>query len=195
MSRQKLWFKSLSEVPGAAYQGNADLRARLPERNVTPTVEKFDRETLLMWPDGSSPVHKMWTSLDADASTPLLREQVLIALELPGELLDYHFVIQNTAGALWRRRRREPEQIAMAEWLWWVDARLIEAHPSMIRISDEKPDVFSVNAFDQLVDLYETEGLLREALAAAERFHRLSPRQDVVASLRERLANLEAEHA
>ena len=191
---KKLWFRSLSEVHGAAYEGNAQLRARLPQRNVAPSVEKFDRETLLMWPDGSSPVHKIWTSIDTDASTPVLREQVLTALELPGELLDYHFVVQNTAGALWRRRRAEPEQIAMAEWLWWVDIRLIEAHPTMIRIADDKPDVFSVDAFERIVDLYETEGLLRDALAAAERCHRLSPRQEIVSSLRERLANVEAEH-
>lgn len=197
------WFRCFAEVPGVGYTGDAQRRARLPDRNVVPSVHEFafDGEPTisLSWPtpEGStsaSPAHRLAFDDFRDEPTPLLRERVLNALELPGEVMDYHFALQTVAEALFRRRRREPLNLPLVEWLAHLDARLVETHEPLFRVSPQSEDYLSVFALDFLVRLHEREGFLHEALALAERFARFRPRFDTVSALRARVASLRAEH-
>jgi hypothetical protein len=52
-----------------------------------------------------------------------------------------------------------------------------------------------MSAFSCLMDLYEGNGFLREALAVAERAARFEQGQDECESLRERIASIESEDA
>lgn len=198
------WYRRFAEVPGVGYEGDLQLRSRLAGRDVTPSVHRFEfdgRLTVgLSWPtkegsSGASPVHELAFGNWSDQTSPAIRERVLSALELPGQLSDYHFVIQSCADALWKRRRNEPWQVAFVEWLCWWDVRLVEAHSHIIEIAPGKQEYLQVLAFDRLVDLYEREGFLHEALATAERFARFRPNIDTVSELRTRVARLRAEHA
>ena len=199
------WYRRFAEIPGVGYEGDLRLRERLAARNITPEVTRDvfgGREAVsLMWPSragttSASPVHQLTFGTTAEESSENLRERILSALELPGELSDYHFAIQGAAEALWKKRREEPQHIAFAEWLYWWDVRLIEAHPHVVQIRPGEPEYFGVHAFDRIVGLYEREGFLHEALAAAERFARFRPQLDTVSELRERVERLrEEEHA
>jgi hypothetical protein len=198
------WFRRFADVPSVGYPGDLQRRARLRDRDAVPEVHELDfdgeRTVSLMWntPDGStsaSPVHSLAFGDFRNESSEQARERVLSALELPGEIMDYHFAIQHVAELLYKRRRAEPQHLAFVEWLAWFDARLVEAHEPLFRISPESDEYLAVFAIDFIARLYEREGYLREALAFAERFARFRPRLDTVSELRARVAQLEAEHA
>ena len=205
MRNDERWYRRFAEVPGLRYEGDLRLRSRLRARDAVPEVSRFDFDgqssVSLMWPmigggsTGASPAHELafggW-----DDPSDKIRERILSALELPGILSDYHFAIQSASEALWRRRREEPGQLAFVEWLCWWDVALIEAHPYVIEFEqDGKKRYFAVHAFDRIVGLYEREGFLHEALAAAERFAPFRPNIDTVSELRARVAKLREEHA
>jgi hypothetical protein len=108
------WYRRFAAVPGVGYEGDLRLRERLPARNATPKVTRYEfdgSETIsLMWPtlqgeSSASPVHQLAFGIPADEPSEKTRERVLTALELPGELSDYHFAIQGAGDASWKRRR------------------------------------------------------------------------------------------
>lgn len=174
------------------------------DRDAKPEVYSFeyggDAVTSLSWatPDGStsaSPASRFASGGDRPESSDQARERVLSALELPGQILDYHFAIQGLSELLYKRRRTEPQHLPLAESLAWLDVRIVEAHPLLFRLSPDKEDCIGILAFNFLVELYEREGYLHEALAAAERFARFRPGVDAVTDLRARVARLQAEHA
>ena len=111
---------------------------------------------------------------------------------MPGEISDYHFAIQQAADELWKRRRDQPAQIGFVEWLSWWDARLVETHPEAFENPPGSGEYLRVPAFERIVGLYEREGFLHEALAAAERFEKFGGIN--VADLRARVAQLREEH-
>ena len=198
------WFRCFAEVPGVAYPSDPQRRARLPERDAVPEVHTYNfegkRSVSLSWTarDGStsaSPVHRLAFGNLASETSEQSRERVLSALELPGELMDYHFVIQSVLERLYTRRRAEPKHLPFVEWLAWFDAKLVESHQSSFRISLDNHDYINVFALSFLVELHEREGYLHEALALAERFARFRPHVDTVTDLRARVALLRAEHA
>lgn len=203
MRQQRKWFPRFADVPGVGYEGDLERRSRLPASNAVPIEDRLvlagRRMATLSWrtDEGStsaSPAHQLAFGSWTDETSEAIRERVLNALELPGELSDYHFAIQGAAEALWKRRREEPTLIALVEWLCWCDVRLIEAHPSVIEIEPGKAQYYRVHAFERIVGLYQREGFLHEALAAAERFARFEPTDDVVTELRERVRQLGDEH-
>lgn len=198
------WFRSFAEVPGVGYPGDPQRRARLHDRNVVPEVRAYNfdgqKTVSLMWrtAEGStsaSPARRLGCDDIRGESSAHTRERVLSALELPGELMDYHFLMQSAAESLYKRRRHEPQQLAFVEWLAWFDVRLVETHESLFRISPDKEEYLSVFALDFLSGLHEREGYLQEALALAERFSRFRRNQDAITQLRARVAQLRAEHA
>lgn len=202
MPKGTTWYRRLADIPGIGYAGDDALRARLPDRDAKPRVERFEfdgeRTTTLSWRtsagEGStSPVQSLAHATRQNELSDEARARVLTALELPGEPGDYHFAIQGVADLLWDRRREEPQHLPFVEWLSWLDVRLVEAHPEAVRASPDKDEYFRITALHRLVDLYEREGFLREALAAAERFARFRPRVDI-SELRVRVARLNAEH-
>lgn len=199
-----LWYRCFADVPGVGYLGDAQRRIRLPQRDAVPELNEFDfdgrHHTSLSWrtPSGStsaSPVHEIAFGDLAKESSAQVREVVLSALELPGEPMDYHFAMQHAAELLYKRRRTEPAFLPFVEWLAWFDARLVETHEALFRISENSAEYLSVFALDFLVDLHEREGYLHEALALAERFARFRPNDSTVIKLRERVAQLRTEYA
>lgn len=197
------WYRRLADIPGIGYAGDDARRARLPERDAKPRVQQFEfngkQTSSLSWPTpgggtSASPVHRLaFSARSEQSSAPQLREDVLTALELPGEPSDYHFAMQHVADLLWKRKREEPEHLAFVEWVSWLDVRLVEAHPEAFKASPDREEYLAISAFHRLVDLYETEGFLRDALVAAERFARFRPAVDIT-ELRARVARLDAEH-
>jgi len=122
--------------------------------------------------------------------------RMMEGLELPGISSDYHFVIQGCVEALWGRRRDEPEVFETVETLCWLDIRLIEARPDTITNEfGEKPSFYRVSAFGRLVELYEREGFLREALEVARRAAVFDQGQAHIERLEARIAALETEYA
>lgn len=177
------WYPRLAEVPKLGYEGSPGVdRTRLPGFDLKPRVQRYEwdgkiRESL-SWPmkDGSTSAAPA-TQLE---STPLPGEtpartalrHCREALELPGTLSNYHFIIQGAHEAMWKYRRREPWVVEEAERLCWLDLRLIQAHPEAITYEGfskgEGPDYPRVLAFYRLISLYEAEGYLREALDVAK---------------------------
>src|SRR5262249_22647509 len=115
------------------------------------------------------------------------------SLELPGVPSDYHFLIQGCASALWAQRRREPQVLEDVETLCWLDIQLIEARPETIRFEhDDEPRFYRVLTFAILIELYEREGYLRDALDVAERSARHGQGAEARDRLARRLATLES---
>ena len=195
----------MAEVPGLSYTAPQDVdRAALPGHDAVPRVFEygFDDETRrsLTWSTpggemGASPAHQRAfggvEKIGARDELRSLRE----ALELPGSLSDYHFAIQRAAETAYKGRQEDPALIGEAERLWWLDVELVETHPSTVRRPQDES--YRVNAYERLVQLYEGEGYLTEAMEIAERGlasgqQHLSPTAE---RLRANLAELEAEEA
>jgi hypothetical protein len=123
-----------------------------------------------------------------------LVQNVYEGLELPGEGTDYHFLIQGCAKELWGRRRDEPDVLEEVERLCWLDIQLVESLPEAVmdEFSDE-PRFYQVLSFDILIDLYEREGFLHEALEVADRAARHGQGFADRDRLAERIAAVETE--
>ncbi len=193
------WYRRVADVPGVGYAGDPSLVAHHPERGATPKVHRLeDSPPSLSWSrrDGcggsSSPAREFGLNEHGPETTQELRVRVLTAIELPGEAMDYHFILMGAGEALWKRRADHPEDLALAEWCWWLDVRVMEAHPEMMRISPEKDEFRSAPTFDRIVSILVREGHIDEALAAAERFARFRPNFDL-SELRARVARMRSE--
>jgi hypothetical protein len=198
------WFRRLAEVPGISYEGSARMnRNKLTGRNAKPTVEtaEFSGEppTYLSWPlssDGfySSPVRR-YSFGDAKETSPAeLTRRIEEALELPGELADYHAAILAFCGAAYGARKAHPKLLQELVRFCLLDIDLVETYPESITFGDEQ--YMHVPAFSILIGLYQREGYLEEALGIAERG--LACKQELekqATELRERVAALQAEDA
>jgi hypothetical protein len=202
------WFPRLADIPNVGYAGHPGMnRSRLPGQNAKPrvrvsTVDGRQHESI-EWPsrDGgtsASPVdqHLSETTGDKAQSSEELLQRLREALELPGEPTDYHFAIQRCIEELWawRRRREQPWLLAEIEQLCWLDIRLIEAMPRSIAFEHHGEQRFyAVAAFDHLIQLYEREGFVEEALDVARRATRFRPEFPKLQDLEQRAATLASE--
>ena len=200
-----IWFRRFGEIPGITYESPADVSGRkLPGRDAVPEIHVFElegkRHETLWWPargggGSASPAHERAFGDFSGVTTPALLKNCHEGLELPGEPSDYHFLIQGSANALWARRREEPQFLADMERLCQLDIQLIEAVPGAVQYeSGEGASFYSVAAFSLLINLYEREGALHEALDIAERASRCGQGDDVREQLVERIAMVESEH-
>jgi hypothetical protein len=196
------WFKGLGEIPGVDYAGDPRVdRSMLVGHDCVPVV----RLKSLSWPmeggtTSASPAarHARGRGVKSQAAMPELLLNMTEALELPGIASDYHFIIQGCVEKLWapRRRREEPQVFEIVERLCWLDIRLIEAKPNSVRIeSGIKRSFVHIVAFPLLIDLYEREGFLREALEVAVRASAFKQADKHAQRLKERTAALESEDA
>lgn len=197
------WYRRLADVPGVPYAGSSTVdRTKLDGHDFEPEVHEFEFDGKvrhsLSWPSASgnstsaSPVHQRTFGGDkAPAHVKLRRLEE--TLELPGELLDYHFAIQGTAQTVFDGRRQDFALLEEVERLCWLDIALIEAHPYVAE--SEPGKFFRVVGYELLMRLYEGEGYFAEALEVAKRSARLGQEYslDRAERLRARLAELEAE--
>ena len=199
------WFRRLADVPGVGYQGSPGIdRTRLPEHDAVPEISSYEfegkRRQSMWWKtkEGgttASPAHRWETKpkkgeSPADTALRKLRETA----ELPGTLSDYHFAIQHCHDELRSYAGEARWVLEEVERLCWLDIRLIEKYPETITSEYEGERTFySVSAFYRLIDLYEKEGYLYEALEVAKLAEKFEQRGEQVAELRERIDLLEAE--
>jgi len=133
----------------------------------------------------------------SESSSDELLDNLWKTLETPGEAADYHFAIQTTAGYLYGRRLDEPGILSWSEWLSWLDVRLIQAVPSAVwtEDADGSGTYYQVAAFHTLLDLYQREGFLGEALQVAEIARSFGQNADLRPQIEERIELLRAEDA
>lgn len=201
------WFRRLAEVPGVSYSGHAEVdRRKLPGHDLQPEVFTFGsherQQNSLLWEtqEGSSsqsPASRWGLRGDLRrAATVSVLRIAYEALELPGTISDYHFVLLLAVEALWGRRRQDPDTLADLERLCLLDISLVEAHPEILRIDggDETSSI-RVPAFQYLTLLYERDGFLGDALAIARRGSSLGQTGSDVEQLEGRVAAARAESA
>jgi hypothetical protein len=179
------WFRRFGDIPGIGYATPEQIgRSSLGGCDDVPEVHthQFDGqlEETLTWPIGdrdcssASPAHFRAFSGFPDTRAAELPATALIrnvheGLELPGEPADYHFLIQNTADALWRRRHNEPDLLDEVERLCWLDIGLIKVRPDAASdVTDGQRRFYSITGFWLLIQLYEDRSDPAGALKVAE---------------------------
>lgn len=198
------WFRQFGAIPGVVYEPPRPLdRRKLAGHDAVPEqhVHEFEgkRQETLWWPgkgggSSASPAHERAFVDSRDASTDTVLRHVYEGLELPGEPSDYHFLIQGCAEQLWSRRRDEPNIVAEVEKLCWLDIKLVQVCPDAV--SDEYSEerrFYAILAFPRLIEIYEREGFLAEALAVADVAVRYGQCEDARQRVVERIAAVEAE--
>jgi hypothetical protein len=120
--------------------------------------------------------------------------QLYETLELPGELLDYHFALQGCRSELWRLRREELWVFGELEQLCWLDTQLIQTYPDIMRVPNER-NFLVVTTLQHLIALYEQEGYLYEALQVAEIAVKFNQQMPALERIQSRIATIEAEEA
>ena len=199
------WFPRFAEIPGIEYAPPAGLDfSDLPGRGKIPEISYYDfdgkKRKSIMWKyedvaSSASPAHDWKTAPrpGESESTTLLR-QAYETLELPGTLSDYHFALQRTHDELHRFVGKESWIPAEIEKLCRLNVRLLETHPETISYeNDEGIHYARVTAFHRLINLYENEGYLREALEIAKIAIRFDYGNEIVEELEERIKLLELE--
>jgi hypothetical protein len=178
------WFRRFGEIPGVAYTSPEQIdRLSLAGHDDVPEVQTFrfggEPKETLFWPggDGSGGGSRSPASYRASSAFPDRRNVPAAAvlrnlcecLELPGEPSDYHFLIQNVADELWRRRRNEPGLLGEVERLCWLDISLVQAcADALSHVIDGQRRVYWITGFSLLIQLYEERGDLSDALKVAE---------------------------
>jgi hypothetical protein len=206
----------MGEIPNMEYAAPVEVdRRSLPRHDAVPRQTRtalfdgreFDRLTWIAEDaetdgtglTGRSPAQDhAWAADRDEIPSDALLLRLWEALELPGEPSDYHFAIQSAAGALWRRRREEPEVARWCEYLFLLDVRLIELCPEALANEFAEGDenqapYYRATAFDSLPALYEREGYLGEALRIAEIGARFGHGEERVKALEDRISLLRAE--
>jgi hypothetical protein len=198
------WFRRFGDIPALVYEPPRHLdRRKLAGHDAVPEqqVHEFDgkRRETLWWPgqaggggSSASPAHERAFGDRSDVSTATVLRHVYEGLELPGEPTDYHFLIQGCAEQLWSRRRDEPNVVAEVERLCWLDIKLVQLCPDAA--SDEYSEHFyAIFAFLRLVEIYEREGFLAEALQVADIAADYGQCEQARQRLVERIAAVDAE--
>lgn len=172
----KKWYSRLADVPGIEYSGSPEVdRASLPEHDAKPELRiqilEGKRSESLWWESTTASPAARWqtTPLPSETTAQTIVRRCHEALELPGTLTDYHFIIQRAHEELWKHRHHEPWTVAETERLCWLHVRLVRACGGAI-ISPENNEGVEhppVVAFQRLVEMYEQDGYLREALVVA----------------------------
>jgi hypothetical protein len=204
----QMWFRCFSEVSGVGYKSHPSIDGSQLSRYITvPEISSYERANerreYLLWPmitgsgsTSASPA-KQWTmqpqiARNGETMAQGKLRQLFESLELPGELLDYHFAIQGCCSALWGLRREEPWVLGEVEQLCWLDIRLIQVYSNIVQVNNDQ-GFFSISAFHTLISLYEQEGYLSDALQVAEIAVKFNQQMPALDRIKTRIANLEAE--
>jgi hypothetical protein len=199
------WFPRFAEIPGIKYEPPENLDfSRLPDRGKVPEISYYNfdgkRHKSMMWSYGatssSASPAKEWktTPRPGENEAKTLLRQLYETLELPGTLSDYHFALQHTHDDLRNYIGQESWVLSEIEKLCLLNIQLFDKHPETIMYeTDEGTRFFGVTAFHTLLDIYENEGYLREALEVAKIAARFNYGRELIEELEERIKLLESE--
>ncbi|MFD9864994.1 hypothetical protein [Streptomyces alboflavus] len=184
----------MAAIPGVRFTGSPSVaREALAEAHVRPQMSYAS----LMWPtaEGSTSATPASRHVPVEASGADLVTRVWEALELPGETMDYHFVLQGAVERLWSGRRSYPVGLELLEVFALLDLELMEAAPQAVSFDTSSvPTSFvHVTSVPRLVMLLEREGAFAAALEVARRLARFEQGEDAVARLSEKIGTLAAE--
>ncbi|MFF4576291.1 hypothetical protein [Streptomyces sp. NPDC001410] len=188
------WFERMAAIPGVRFTGSPGIaREALAEAHVRPQMSYAS----LMWPtaEGSTSATPASRHVPVEAIGADLVTRAWEALELPGEAMDYHFVLQGAVDRLWSGRRSYPDGLELLEVFALLDLELMEAAPQAVSF-DTGPVPASfvhVTSVPRLVMLLEREGALTDALEVARRLAPFGQGEDSVARLSEKIGALAAE--
>lgn len=197
------WFSRFADIPGVDYRPLAQVdRDSLLGHDVVPSpfAPEAGGDGPLWWGSGEgasagSPTsrHAAAHLLDGDAVSAV-RTAIAEALELPGTLSDYCFVLEKGRHTLWTCRAQDPQVPAQVEELSWTIVRTLEARPDLVALDSEGPDRSCyVHTIQRLIDLQVREGNLREAMDVARRVAAYDEVRGAVEKLQGRLEALDAE--
>jgi hypothetical protein len=166
------WYPRLADVPDISFAGSPSVdRRRLSRAVMRPSVSEWG----LTWEDSSQMSSASPASEHIEEQLDSLPTDELVlktweTLELPGVLSDWHFVLQNAAQTLWRRRKTEPSALAACEEFARIDVELAAAYPRqfMIDAADPTRGYLSILTFDVLIKLYRAIDALPQALNIAK---------------------------
>jgi hypothetical protein len=199
------WFSRFADIPKLAYQSPSHIRPKtLPGYNSKPRVERYNfasstASTSLIWNYDSMQTSQSpssaWASSSNSQDPLIILRKLYEALELPGELEDYHFIFLGGYEALWKIRREHPWVIPELERLCWLDLKLVETYPEIIKLENNiSRHALHVPAYDRLIYLYEREGYLDVALDLAERAVKFDQQHDALKRIREKVERLQTEN-
>jgi len=172
------WYTRLGDVPGINFAGSPGIdRRKLRDANKRPRRTSYGLE----WETGdgstsASPVHEH-TYSDREVSTKILVKRTWEALELPGVVSDWHFLLMNTVGTLWKQRAAEPEFLIDCEAFCRLDLQIVTSHPHLFAVDqrDDGREYLSLPTIPTLVKLLRTCDDLVEALQVARIGARFNP--------------------
>ncbi|MFE3032558.1 hypothetical protein ACFXKY_13025 [Streptomyces canus] len=184
----------MAAIPGVQFTGSPGVvREALAAAGVRPEVSYGS----LMWPstEGRTSATPASRHVPVEASGADLVCRVWEALELPGEAMDYHFILQGAVDRLWSGRRSYPVGLELLEVFALLDLELMEAAPQAVSFDTSSvPTSFvHVTSVPRLVMLLEREGAFAAALEVARRLARFEQGEDAVARLSEKIGALAAE--
>jgi hypothetical protein len=190
------WFERMAAIPGVRFTGSPGVvREALAEARVRPEMSYGSP----MWPtaEGSTSATPASRHVPVEASGEDLVSRVWEALELHGEAMDYHFVLQGAVDRLWSGRRSYPGGLELLEVFALLDLELMEAAPQAVSFdTGSVPTSFvHVTSVPRLVLLLEREGAFGDALGVARRLARFDQGEDAVARLSEKIGAMAAEAA
>ncbi len=183
-------------MPGLSYEGSQTVdRTKLPGHILEPEVREYRFEgglrRSISWPTSkggstsASPVHQRVFGSGTDTTPQEALRHLEETLELPGELSDYHFAIQEVCKTVYEGRREDLSLLEEVERLCWLDIELLESYPEIVEA--QPGQYIRVFAYERLVTLYEGEGYFHEALEVAERSLRMGQEHLPQAAVRLRL--------
>jgi hypothetical protein len=204
------WYRRLADVPGLDFSGGPGVdRARLWWASLTPEIHAPLRdfpnqrpEDRLWWtyPGGhsttESPADRHWGSGPDDRhreEPAQLERRLYEAIELPGTISDYHFIVMAATSSMELLARDDPALLTQVEEFCLLDLRITGDHPELFTWTDKEGDTrhLRVTTCDILARLYRQEAAVAEWLEVEEQAARLS--QGDPDAVRRLIAELEAD--
>ncbi len=198
------WFRRYLEIPGVWLpEGPSVDRTTLRGHKAVPEINDYEfdgkRRISLMWPmpggsTSASPASEWKRSPrrgESEAETDI--RWLFERLELPATPEEYLWFLNEGISGLLTHRRDHPWVLPLVERLCLAAADFLEAHPEILGEDASPEGSRYVSVFANLLNLYGSNGYLREARAVAERARRFGHHAHVLDEIEARARALAAE--